>query len=295
MICRIFFGTLFAANLLRDTSFGTKLEKRLPVYVKRLKTSVMKRKKDKVPGFDEIIFENRNKEYGAYDLRKRYKSVTSLSIISAVAFCITLFTVLFFTTEEGTASSGPETIIIAVIDDYDPSLVQPPVETKPPPELTRAVQNVIPDVVTDTAEVTSFIPITEEIITTVTDGDVNEVLEVVEAPVETADNEPEPFVVVEEPVEFPGGNAFLLNLIAKNIIYPREALDNNIQGRVILKFVVQPDGSVGRIEILKGVDPLLDQEAVRVVGTLPKFKPGKQNGVPVPVWFMVPVTFQILQ
>jgi len=97
----------------------------------------MKRKKEKVPGFDEIIFENRNKEYGAYDLRKRYKSVTSLSIISAVAFCLTLFTVLFFTIEEGTASSGPETIIIAVMDDYDPSLVQPPVETKPPPELIK--------------------------------------------------------------------------------------------------------------------------------------------------------------
>ena len=180
------------------------------------------------------------------------------------------------------------------MDEYDPSLVQPPVETKPPPELIKAVQNVIPDVVTDTAEVTSFIPITEEIITTITDGDVNEVLEVVEAPVKTDDAEPEPFVVVEEPVEFPGGNAVLLDLIAKNIVYPREALDNNIQGRVILKFVVQSDGSVGRIEILKGVDPLLDQEAVRVVGTLPKFKPGKQNGVPVPVWFMVPVTFQII-
>ena len=75
-----------------------------------------------------------------------------------------------------TASSGPETIIIAVMDDYDPSLVQPPTEVKPPPELTRAVQNVVPDVVTDTAEVTSFIPITEEIITTVTDGDVNDIL-----------------------------------------------------------------------------------------------------------------------
>jgi len=271
------------------------LEKRLPVHVKRLKTSVMKRKKDKVPGFDEIIFENRNKEYGAYDLRKRYKSVTSISILTSLTLCIALVIVSFLTTEEGTASSGTETIVIAIIDDYDPSLVQLPPEVKPPPELTRAVQNVVPDVVTDTAEVTSFLPITEEIITNTTNGDVNDVLEVVEAPVEISDTEPEPFIVVEEPVEFPGGNAVLLNLIAKNIVYPREALDNNIQGRVILKFVVQPDGSVGRIELLKGVDPLLNQEAVRVVGTLPKFKPGKQNGVPAPVWFMVPVTFQILQ
>jgi protein TonB len=267
----------------------------LPVHVKRLNTITMKRLKDKVPGFDEIIFENRNKEYGAYDLRKRYKSVTSISILTALAFFITIVIVSFLTTEEGTASTGPETIIIAVMDNYDPSLVQPPVETKPPPELTKAIQNVIPDVVTDTTEVTSFIPITEDLIITITDGDVNDVLEVIEEPVETADTKPEPFVVVEEPVEFPGGNTALLDFIAKNIIYPGEALNNNIQGRVILKFVVEPDGSVGRIEILKGVDPLIDQEAVRVVGTLPKFKPGKQNGLPVPVWFMVPVTFQIVQ
>lgn len=255
----------------------------------------MKREKEKVPGFDEIIFENRNREYGAYDLRKRYKAVTSISIFTALVFFTTFVLVIFLNTEEGTASSGTETLVIAVLDDYDPALVQPPAEVKPPPELTKAVQNVIPDVVTDTEVTTSFIPITEDLIINITDGDVNEVLEVIEEPVETDETEPEPFVVVEEPVEFPGGNTALLDIIAKNLVYPQEALDNNIQGRVILKFVVQPDGSVGRIEILKGVDPLLDQEAVRVVGALPRFKPGKQNGIAVPVWFMVPVTFQILQ
>jgi protein TonB len=254
----------------------------------------MKRVKDKVPGFDEIIFENRNKKYGAYDLRKRYKSATSISILTSLTLCIVLVIVSFLTTEEGTASSGQETIIIAVMDDYDPTLIEPPPKVKPPPELTRVTQNVVPVVVKDTTAVISFIPITEEIIATTNDGDVNVVLTAIEEPVKTDDPEPEPFIVVEEPAEFPGGNAALLAYIAKNIVYPGEALENNIQGRVILKFVVQPDGSVGRIEILKGVDLLLDQEAVRVVGVLPKFKPGKQNGVPVPVWFMVPVTFLII-
>ncbi len=255
----------------------------------------MKREKEKVPEFDEIIFENRNREYGAYDLRKRYKAVTSISILTALVFFTTIVLVGFLNTEEGTASSSTETFVIAVLDDYDPTLIEPPAEIKPPPVSKQVIQNVIPDVVTDTAITTSFIPITEDLIITVTDGDVNDVIEVVDEPVETADTEPEPFVVVEEPVEFPGGDAALLDIISKNLVYPQEALDNNIQGRVILKFVVQPDGSVGRIEILKGVDPLLDQEAVRVVGALPKFKPGKQNGVAVPVWFMVPVTFQIMQ
>jgi protein TonB len=117
---------------------------------------------------------------------------------------------------------------------------------------------------------------------------------VIENPVEIVPAEPEPYIFVEEPPEYPGGNKALLEFISKNLNYPSEALNNNIQGRVILKFVVKEDGSVGRIEVLKSVDPLIDKEAVRVIGMLPKLKPGKQNGVPVPVWFSVPVTFQLI-
>ncbi len=264
------------------------------VYVERLKTMAMKRIENRVPGFDEIIFENRNKEYGAYDLRKRYKSVTSFSIFGAVAFCITLVLAAFSTTEEGTASTGSQIIVIATMDDYDPALVQRQPEIKPLPELIRVSQNVAPKVVTDTAGLTSFIPITEEINRTVTDGDVNDTIIAVENPVEIIPAEREPFVTVEEPPEYPGGNKALLEFISKNLVYPSEALNNNIQGRVILKFVVKEDGSIGRIEILKGVDPLLNQEAIRVIGMLPKLKAGRQNGVSVPVWFLVPVTFQVI-
>lgn len=255
----------------------------------------MKRKENRVPKFDEIIFENRNREYGAYDLRKRYKSVTSFSILIAVTLCVTIVTVSFVTTEDPARSQVQSISVVAVIDDYDPSLVQIPPAVKPPAELVEAPQNVAPEVVTDTTVLTSFIPIMEELTRTVTDGDVSDTIMVVaEDLIEVVPTEPEPYFFVEEMPEFPGGNKALLAFIAKNLVYPAEAIDNNISGKVILQFVVTENGSIGRIEILKGVDPLLDREAIRVVGMLPNLTPGKQNGVPVPVWFSVPVTFQLI-
>ncbi|MCJ7446843.1 MAG: energy transducer TonB [Bacteroidales bacterium] len=254
----------------------------------------MKRNENKVPAFDEIIFENRNKEYGAYDLRKRYKSVTSFSILSALAFCSVIVVLLFLKSEPGRALPVPDEIIIITIDDYKPEVIKEP-EVKPPAELFKAMKNVVPVVATDTTLPTDFIPTTEELTTTLTDKDVNDTIAFItdaisepEIPVEI-----EPVIFAKEMPEFPGGNQALLDYIAKNIKYPEEAIMNNIQGKVTLKFVVNADGSVNRIEILGGVDPLLDQEAIRVVSTLPKFRPGKQNGIPVPVWFMVPVNFQL--
>ena len=81
--------------------------------------------------------------------------------------------------------------------------------------------------------------------------------------------------------------------IAENTSYPEAAKINNIQGRVIIRFCVTATGGVSQISILKGVDPELNAEAVRVVKTLSGFKPGKQGGKPVPVWYMVPITFTL--
>jgi len=256
---------------------------------------VMKRNENKVPKFDEIIFENRNMEYGAYDLRKRSKSVTSFSILIAVTICVALVTISFKTTERGTGSSVAATNVVAVLDNYDPNLIKVEPPAAPPAELEKMIQNVAPEVVTDTSLVTSFIPISEELTRLITDGDVNDtIMSVIDEPEEITPAEPEPYIRVEEMPEFPGGDKALLEFIGKNLNYPQEARDNNIAGRVYIQFVVQPDGSVGRVNVLKGVDPIIDNEAVRVVGLLPKMKPGKQNGVPVPVWYSVPVTFQLI-
>ena len=101
------------------------------------------------------------------------------------------------------------------------------------------------------------------------------------------------FVVVEEMPVFPGGDMALLKYIAENTQYPTEAKENNIQGRVIIRFKIMDDGVVKDASVIKGVDPLLDSEALRVVSNLPSFQPGKQGGVAVPVWYMVPITFTL--
>ena len=101
------------------------------------------------------------------------------------------------------------------------------------------------------------------------------------------------FTVVEEMPEFPGGMNELLKYLAKSIKYPVIAQENGIQGRVVCSFVVNRDGSIVDIQVLRGVDPSLDKEAVRVLGTMPKWKPGKQRGKPVRVKYTVPVMFRL--
>ncbi len=99
------------------------------------------------------------------------------------------------------------------------------------------------------------------------------------------------FDVVEQMPEFPGGKSALLNWISNNIHYPAVAEENGIQGRVVCSFVVEEDGSITDVKVVRSVDPLLDKEAVRVLRSMPKWKPGKQKGVPLRVKYTAPVTF----
>lgn len=101
------------------------------------------------------------------------------------------------------------------------------------------------------------------------------------------------FTVVEEMPKFPGGDAELLLFLAKGIKYPVIAQENGIQGRVTVSFVINRDGSVVDAEVVRGVDPSLDKEALRVVNAMPKWAPGKQRGKPVRVKYTVPVTFRL--
>jgi protein TonB len=101
------------------------------------------------------------------------------------------------------------------------------------------------------------------------------------------------YTVIEQMPQFPGGEAELLNYINKNIKYPVIAQENGVQGKVILRFVVSKSGTVDKVEVIRSLDPACDKEAVRVVKTLPRFIPGKQNGVNVSVWYTLPVTYRL--
>ena len=115
---------------------------------------------------------------------------------------------------------------------------------------------------------------------------------VIEQP-SSGDESIEPFVVVEQMPVFPGGESGLLNYLSENTKYPETAKINGVQGKVIVRFAVDAEGRVTRETVLKAVDPALDEEALRVVRTLPDFEPGKQGGKTVPVWYMVPINFTL--
>ena len=113
--------------------------------------------------------------------------------------------------------------------------------------------------------------------------------------------EPEPvkeeeiFVAVEQQPEFPGGTAALMKWLGNNVRYPQMALENGISGRVIVKFVVEKDGSVSGVTLVRGVDKDLDREAIRVVKSMPKWQPGKNNGQAVRCYFNLPVNFKLAE
>ncbi|MCQ2973717.1 MAG: energy transducer TonB [Bacteroidales bacterium] len=102
-----------------------------------------------------------------------------------------------------------------------------------------------------------------------------------------------PFVVVENMPEFKGGDKALIKYIAENVKYPEKAKQNDIQGKVFIKFVVNEKGKVTNVELLKGIDPLLDKAAIDVVSSLPDWKPGRQSGKNVKVSLQVPINFKI--
>ena len=123
----------------------------------------------------------------------------------------------------------------------------------------------------------------------------NEVLEEYVAPevVEEEVVEQEIFKIVEEMPAFPGGEAKLMEYVAKNVKYPQIARETGVQGRVYVNFVVEPDGSVSNVSVLRGIGGGCDEEAMRVVKSMPKWKPGKQRGKAVRVSYMLPVNFKL--
>lgn len=116
-----------------------------------------------------------------------------------------------------------------------------------------------------------------------------------ETPAKEEKEKEKTFTTPEKSPQFPGGDKELYAWIAKNLRYPAECHDRNIQGRVIVSFRVMKDGSIDEVKVVRSVDPQLDGEAVRVCRTLPKFEPGTMNGEPVNVWYTLPMNFKLEQ
>ncbi|MCQ2249809.1 MAG: energy transducer TonB [Bacteroidales bacterium] len=173
-------------------------------------------------------------------------------------------------------------------EEMAPITEQPQVELPPPPPPQQTVSDVIE--IVDDKVVVDDVPwqdVEDQ------DAEVPVDIPVETAPVEEEPEEPQVFFIVEEMPEFPGGELALRKYLAENVKYPEMAKENDIQGTVYVRFVVDTDGSVKNVELMRGVDPLLDKEALRVVSSLPKFKPGKQRGKAVKVSHQVPIKFAL--
>jgi periplasmic protein TonB len=257
----------------------------------------MAKEKVKAPAFDDIVFEDRNKEYGAYKLRKRYNRTVLVALLVGVIILTTAIITPYLNAKasENRKKRADRQVEIKLENLDTPNEVAPPPPPPPPPPADVVQQQkYVPPVVVDSVkpeDVKQFMT-ADQAQVEVQNEEVKEVVEVKEE-VQEEDPEATPFVVVEEMPMFPGGDPELLKYIAEHTTYPEVAKENNIQGRVIVRFCVTSKGGVSQVSILKGVDPELDKEAIRVVNTLPAFKPGKQGGKPVPVWYMVPITFTL--
>ena len=167
-------------------------------------------------------------------------------------------------------------------------ITETPEQAAPPPPEAPKVAELL-EIVDDKADI--------EETTTIINEDNQARVEVKYVPVQVVEEEPEEqtiFEVVEQMPEFPnGGMAGLMQYLSKNIKYPTIAQENGTQGRVTVQFVVNRDGSIVDAKVVRSVDPYLDKEALRVINTMPKWKPGMQRGKPVRVKFTVPVMFRL--
>lgn len=198
--------------------------------------------------------------------------------------------VLFFAFEwsSGTKKLDASVVVQDVIAEEEIEITRPEQAPPPPPP---------PPVIEEPQEINVVEDKVETKIDIRTEDDQSKRQETVYAPppppkkVEEATEEI--FVVVEKQPEFPGGPSVMMKYLGDNIRYPVIAQENGIQGRVTCNFVVERDGSITDVQVVRGIDPSLDKEAVRVIQSMPKWKPGEQRGKPVRVRFTLPVVFRL--
>jgi periplasmic protein TonB len=190
-----------------------------------------------------------------------------------------------WTTRPSKADSLGSINALDVEEEIIPITREQEIKPPPPPPPPKVVE--VLNIVDDDMDIDDDLDINTEI----DEHTLINVAPVISAKEEVEEEEAQVFFIVEDMPEFPGGEMALRTYIANAIKYPVIAQENGIQGKVYVTFVVGKDGSVSNASIARGVDPSIDKEALRVVNTLPKWKPGKQRGKPVNVSYTVPINF----
>ncbi|GAB3875760.1 energy transducer TonB [Hymenobacter segetis] len=260
---------------------------------------------------DDIVFDGRNRHYGAYELRALYQRHMTRALIIATAMLALLLVFPLL------AQLLKEDVVEVQTHPFTADPIAPPLDPKvlPPPPIAPPVAppaqpihvatiRFTPPVVAPDDRVTEEVPEQQALATAtvaaVTTEGVTAVdiapLEEVERPAATDGVvDTKIYVSVEQMPELPGGGgqAAIVAAIQKSVRYPAKALQNGVEGKVFVSFTVDPKGDVTDVKVVRGLGSGLDEETMRAIKTLPKFIPGKQNGREVSVSFTVPVTYRI--
>ncbi|MDR0505800.1 MAG: energy transducer TonB [Dysgonamonadaceae bacterium] len=258
-----------------------------------------------------LVFEGKNKDYGAYVLRDESSNrhFRALIIVTLVGLCAIFLPKLVSSVLPANQVIEQTTVVdlsdLAIEQEIPDEAKLPEIEVPPPPLLQETIQ-FTPPVITQDENVRdedlmrsqqelsdNQVEISIANVEGVKEGGVNIADIATHHVVVQEEEKPKIFDHVEVPPQFPGGERELMKYLSENIHYPTIAAEQGIQGRVVLRFVVTPDGTVGNVEVLRSLDPSCDKEAVRVVKNMPKWSPGKQNGNSVYVYYNLPVSFKL--
>ena len=268
----------------------------------------------------DLIFDHRNKDFGAYTLRKTSIARHNKAMIVVILFIILVVVLAYVVKgiQKAIEESRPKDEIEQVMVNIATEEVEEEEEEEVQERYEEPEPEALPEEILNTVKVTEILIAEDEDVkaedeiksadelqqTETAFGQTNfdqgtddrNVVREHKDEVIVEEKTPEPekvFTAVEQMPAFPGGDAELMKYLSSHINYPPMAMENNIQGRVIVQFVVTKTGKVGEVRVVRGVDRDLDNEAVRVVKSLPDFIPGKMNGQAVNVWYTLPVTFKL--
>jgi len=259
----------------------------------------MKTKKPIAAQMDEIVFEHRNKNYGAYILRKMYSQRLGRALFLASAI---LIAGLAYPLVSSYNTTRVRYIPIGggiVFNPNEPPPAENPVPPPPPApsaELEKRIRFVPPIVVDADIPESQGLPLQEEL----NKIPINSQVDVSEEPVEKKKEEvidikkeDPPEIFAEEMPSYPGGDAERQKFLAETIHYPQQAAETGIQGTVYIQFIVDTRGNITDVKIMRGIGGGCDEEAIRVIKMMPQWHPGRQNGKTVRVLFNMPVIFKL--
>lgn len=265
---------------------------------------------------EDIVFEGRNRAYGAYLLRKLYNKHITVATIIAISICILFLSIpliaKLFESDEVEVEKPKVVTVVTLdqpppIDKTAPPPPPPPPDLPPPPPPVRSTIKFTPPVVKKDEQVREQEEMPDQDKLKTVDAGVKTVkgndsavpsLEGIEGGTGPSDVvaevvEEKPYTYVEQMPTFPGGETEMLKFIGKNVVYPSAAKRSGLEGTVYIQFTVGRTGEISDIKVVKGLGGGTDEEAIRVVKMMPKWKAGKQNGREVPVRFTLPFRFTL--